>query len=85
MSIARDIFDNHQETGEFVIPDGQKGVVACFPLSTDPEDKRRSIQIVFEDESNLSIDLLSSRLFWTPAGDITLESFDKLVNKFKEE
>lgn len=83
MGIAESVVNAFHATGQFAIPDGQKGIAVSFPMSSDESETRRSLSIVFEDGSNINVQFFSAQLNWAEAGDISLETLDTVLAGFK--
>lgn len=62
MSIAKQVLDDFEANGRLAVPDGMKAVAASSRMSSDDNDKRRLLHLVFEDGSELSLDTRGSRL-----------------------
>lgn len=76
MSIAKAVHAKFEATGELLIPDGHKGTAFSLPLSSDKTDQRRSLHIVFEDGSEIGIEIGDARVAWTDAGEADMDAID---------
>ena len=62
MSTALQVLEDYQKEGRLAIPDGKKAVAHNFRMSSDDSDKRRLIELIFEDGSTLTVDTRGARL-----------------------